>query len=128
MWYIIAIEPHDFLELKVSQDEVNFKFQGKENGVPIFNVSEGDKYFSIEVYDDEFEPYYLNELYKLDPSGFVCINHTTVLLRWGNDVEKLYSNLKNILHTKDKYAVFKVSEVIASNFLPVDYINQQLNK
>jgi hypothetical protein len=128
MWYIIAIEPYDFLKLEVEQDEVNFKFQGKDDGIAIFNVSEGDKQYSIEVYDDSYEPYYLNEIYKLNPAGFVCINHASVLLKWKDEAENLNCILREIINPKDKYAVFKISEILASNFLPVEYLNQQIKK
>jgi hypothetical protein len=128
MWYIITVESHDFLKLKVEQDEVNFKFIGKDDGIPKFNVSEGNKLYSIEVYDDSYEPYYLNEIYKINPSGFTCINHTTILLKWKDEIEELISILKTIIYSKDKFAVFRISDVIASNFLPVEYLNQQIKK
>lgn len=128
MWYIITIEPHDFLKLKVEQDGVNFKFQGKDEGIPKFNVTDGDKIYSIEVYDDSYEPYYLNEIYKINPAGFTCVNHSTVLLKWYGKDEELKKAVNEIIDRKDKFVVFQISDVIASNFLPVEYLNQQIKK
>jgi hypothetical protein len=128
MWYIITIEGHDFLKLKVEQDEVKFKFQGKDDGIPKFSVTEGDKIYSIEVYDNYYEPYYLNEIYRINPSGFTCVNHATVLLKWKGEVEELKNLLNAIIDRKDKYAVFQISDVTASNFLPVEYLNQMISK
>jgi len=128
MWYIITIEPHDFLELKVEQEDVNFNFEGRESGISQFNVNQGDRLYSIELLDDSYEPYYLSEIYKINPSGFTCINHATVLLKWKDEAEKLKSILKKVLYPKDKFAVFQVSNIIASNFLPVEYLSQQIKR
>ncbi len=128
MWYIITAEPHDFLRLKVQRDESTFKFVEKVEGAPIFDVSEGKKLYSIEMYDDSYEPYYLNEIYKINPKGFTCLNHTTILLQWKDEVEVLKGLLVSLINPKDKFVVFRISDVIASNFLPVDYLNQQLKK
>jgi hypothetical protein len=128
MWYLITIEPDEFLKLHVQQGEVRYKFQGKDNGTPVFDVDEGLKKYSIEVYDETYKPYYLDEIYTINPSGFTCINHNTVLLEWNEEEATLTNTLNTILYKKDKYAVFKISELLSSNFLPVEYLNQLIVK
>jgi hypothetical protein len=125
MWYLITVEPHDFLELSVNQDEIKINYQEQSDGIAEFKVNNLERYFHIQVYVDSYEPYYLNEIYKICPTGFTCINHATVLLHWKDEEERLNSILNTIIHPKDKFCVFKIAEVILSNFLPKEFLKKK---
>jgi hypothetical protein len=56
------------------------------------------------------------------------VNHTTFLLNWKQGLEKLQETLKKMLDAKDKFAVFAISELVASNCLPKEYLNSLIKK
>ena len=128
MWYIVAVEPAGFLQKYDDEDEVKYKLIGKDGGLPVFDVSESAKGFFYEVYDTDFHAYYLEVFHELNPSGFVYISHTTFLLNWKQGEEELKETLKKVIYRKDKFVAFAISELVASNFLPKEYLNTQIKR
>lgn len=126
MWYLIAYESNSFADLRTSQEETKFQREISDDELPEFRVSSGFKYFEIEVFEEKTEAYWLISLNELNPNGFYLLNHNTVLLRWDNTPEELIDQIKKITGSKDKFAIFPVSEMLESNFLNTDYMNPLL--
>lgn len=117
MWYLITYTPHSFAEIDITAGATNFEKETSDTVIPEYRVSQRPKYFEINVYEERTEAYWLNALNEINPEGFVLLNLTTVLLRWDSETEELIEHLKKIAPTRDKYAVFPVTEMLESNFL-----------
>jgi len=124
MWYLITFEDSDFVRLKIEQGDTSYKFEGEEENKPIFAITEEEKTYELEVLDDTPDTYRLRELNKLNPKRFILLNHASVILEWKEGIESLQTDLKQIFNPKDKYVIIPVSEISASNFLQVQYLNQ----
>lgn len=126
MWYLIAIDIDCFVRVETQQDDIHYEKEGTEDGIPVISVSEGEKYYSFELLDDNPDADFLTELNKLNPKGFILLNHCAVLLKWNEELGNLKTRLTSILSKKDKYAVFPIKELSFSNFLPNAFVNQKL--
>lgn len=123
MWYLITFEEHNFIRVTSNEGEVVKDFTGLDCGRRSYNVSQETSKYELEVLD-----YYpcgdtLISLNELNPSGFILLNHAAVFLRWDDGLETLIDRLKSVFYSGDKYLVVPVSEISASNFLPVKELN-----
>lgn len=126
MWYLITFEDASFVRVTIDYGEIESSYEGSEDGKPIFSLSQNEKYYSLEVLDDCPDCVILTELNKLNRQKFIFLNHATCILKWEEGLDSLKNSLMKIFAAMDKYAIFPISEIAASNFLPVDGINQML--
>ena len=91
-------------------------------------MSRGTKLYELEILDNIHDMKHLTELNRINPSVFFLISLTTVLYKWQGDQESLLTAIKPVLADHKKYAIFEVSDITASSFLPVDYLQGLIRK
>ncbi len=124
MWYLITFEDLQFVNLRVSQNNTNQEFESFEDDKPVFNIREGLKKFEIDADDSGgLTSDYLSELHSLSKGQFILLNHAAVLLKWVSDIESLKQSVAELLGRKDKFSIFSVTQLVASNFLSLEGIN-----
>lgn len=127
MWYLITFEEYDFIRITSNNDNIEFKYQGREDGKHAFSVSNGVKEYQSELLNNySFAGERLTALNCLSPRFFVILNHATILLKWDTGIESLNSHASNIFGSDDKYVIIAVTEVAASNFFDVEPFNKTL--
>ncbi len=127
MWFLITFEDPEFTRITTKQGDTEFKYEGDEDKKPIFSVSDGKRQFEVEVLSENTNlGTYLTALHSLSSSNLLVLNPCTVLLKWTKGVDSLKEQFLTITHRKDKYAIFPVTEIAASNFLELDFVNRTL--
>lgn len=127
MWFLITFEDHEFIRIITKQGDTEFKYEGDEDNQPVFSVSDGMRQFEVEVLSDNTKlGTYLTNFHTLSSSYLLILNPCTVLLKWTKGVDSLKEQILTITHRTDKYAIFPVTEIVASNFLELDFVNRTL--
>jgi hypothetical protein len=121
MWYLVSISIDDFIEIENGIDKTTYKFQGKEDDIPVYEVCQPSFNFTTEIIDksiaSDFGEKISSIISKLN-SQVSLIHFNTFLVKFNGNVEELMAIVKSKLHPKDKAAITPINNLFTVNYSP----------
>lgn len=119
MWYLVSISINNFIKIEQNESTVDFSFNGKEDGVPVYDVTESTPYFVTKLYDDSVDYKFgdfISSFADIQKSNIIILHFNTVLLNWNESPETLLEIIKSELNPKDKVTIAAIDGLITANY------------